>query len=246
MLACYKQYQQTGIQSLRDAFCHPACSRSVPDRRAFCGVHRGHASEAVKVCSARPVCQGKTPIRCGRRVLSDAGEDAMVRHEAAEALGAIADERALALLAAHAADAEPIVADSCLVALDMLEHERSGSFQYVDLGEKHGAGAGAGATVGEGAVGSEEGGKAAAGPGTGGVASANPAGSREALEAERWAGGGAAGVRAHEAFQAGLASSGSAAAARVDQGCGDNRLGLPGSWSVSAGRSNGQTHALHV
>ena len=59
----------------------------------------------------------------------------MVRHEAAEALGAIADERAVALLAAHAADPEPIVADSCVVALDMLEHERSGAFQYVDTGE---------------------------------------------------------------------------------------------------------------
>ncbi|KAK9825910.1 hypothetical protein WJX81_004689 [Elliptochloris bilobata] len=64
-----------------------------------------------------------------RRVLMDASEDAMVRHEAAEALGAIGDERAVELLTSHAADSEPIVADSCVVALDMLEHERSGAFQ---------------------------------------------------------------------------------------------------------------------
>jgi len=75
-----------------------------------------------------------------RRVLTDASEDAMVRHEAAEALGAIGDERAVALLAAHAADAEPIVADSCVVALDMLAHERSGAFQYADVGEEPGLG----------------------------------------------------------------------------------------------------------
>ena len=171
----------------------------------------------------------------------------MVRHEAAEALGAIADERALALLAAHAADPEPIVADSCIVALDMLEHERSGSFQYVDLGEKpHVGGVGPGVSVGGGSVSSEGGGETAAGPGFCGVASANPAGSREALEAERWAGGGAAGVRADEAFQAGPAGCGGAAAARVDQGCGEDRSGLPGSWSMSGRLSNGQAHALHV
>ena len=164
----------------------------------------------------------------------------MVRHEAAEALGAIADERALALLAAHAADPEPIVADSCLVALDMLEHERSGSFQYVDLGEEHGAGVGPGATVGQGTMGSEEGGEAAAGAGSCGVASASPCSSREALEANCWANGVAESSRAAEA------SSGSAAAARADQGCGEGRLGLPGSWAVLAGESIGQTHALHV
>lgn len=54
----------------------------------------------------------------------------MVRHEAAEALGAVADPGCVALLRAHADDAEPIVAHSCAVALDMLEHEASGAFEY--------------------------------------------------------------------------------------------------------------------
>jgi deoxyhypusine monooxygenase len=54
----------------------------------------------------------------------------MVRHEAAEALGAVADPGCVALLRAHAADAEPIVAHSCVVALDVLEHEASGAFEY--------------------------------------------------------------------------------------------------------------------
>ena len=54
----------------------------------------------------------------------------MVRHEAAEALGAIADPGCVSLLKAHCMDSEPVVADSCMVALDMLAHEHSGAFQY--------------------------------------------------------------------------------------------------------------------
>ena len=65
-----------------------------------------------------------------RRVLKDTREHVMVRHEAAEALGAIADPGCISLLQAHCMDSEPVVADSCKVALDMLAHEHSGAFQY--------------------------------------------------------------------------------------------------------------------
>jgi len=76
-------------------------------------------------------------------VLRDASEHAMVRHEAAEALGAVADGGCVALLRAHCADAEPIVAHSCVVALDVLEHEASGAFEYcAAAGEAAGGGAG--------------------------------------------------------------------------------------------------------
>lgn len=54
----------------------------------------------------------------------------MVRHEAAEALGSIADPICMELLKQHVQDPEPIVADSCIVALDMMDHELSNSFQY--------------------------------------------------------------------------------------------------------------------
>jgi HEAT repeat protein len=67
--------------------------------------------------------------------LQDNGEHAMVRHEAAEALGAIADDSCIKLLKDYSACEEPIVADSCIVALDMIAHERSGAFEYADLGE---------------------------------------------------------------------------------------------------------------
>lgn len=59
-----------------------------------------------------------------------------MRHEAAESLGAIADSKTKRLLEEYMKDAEPIVADSCLVALDMLEFEASGAFEYADLGSK--------------------------------------------------------------------------------------------------------------
>lgn len=54
----------------------------------------------------------------------------MVRHEAAEALGSIAEPLCLELLQEQMSDPEPIVADSCIVALDMMDHELSNSFQY--------------------------------------------------------------------------------------------------------------------
>lgn len=58
--------------------------------------------------------------------LKDAMEHPMVRHEAAEALGSIADERSVELLKSFRSDAEPIVAQSCEVALHMLELEQQG------------------------------------------------------------------------------------------------------------------------
>ena len=60
----------------------------------------------------------------------------MVRHEAAEALGAIADPECIKLLEDYRSDPEPIVADSCVVALDMLQHEISGEWQYCSDGTK--------------------------------------------------------------------------------------------------------------
>ena len=64
--------------------------------------------------------------------VQDTKEHAMVRHEAAEALGAVADAASVSLLKQYASDPDPIVAHSCVVALDMLEHEASGAFEYAD------------------------------------------------------------------------------------------------------------------
>ena len=66
--------------------------------------------------------------------LADASEHAMVRHEAAEALGAVGADAATRALTAAAGDADPIVAQSAVVALDVLAHEASGAFEYADVG----------------------------------------------------------------------------------------------------------------
>lgn len=62
--------------------------------------------------------------------LEDRGEDLMVRHEAAEALGAIGDRTALATLEKFVDDPEPVVAESCEVAMDLLEYVASKSLDY--------------------------------------------------------------------------------------------------------------------
>ena len=51
----------------------------------------------------------------------------MVRHEAAEALAAIADDSCIGVLKDFVECGEPIVADSCIVALDVIAHEKSGA-----------------------------------------------------------------------------------------------------------------------
>ncbi|XP_041862996.1 deoxyhypusine hydroxylase [Melanotaenia boesemani] len=67
-----------------------------------------------------------------RAALERSGENPMVRHEAAEALGSIGKEECLAVLQCYRKDKERVVKESCEVALDMLEYENSDQFQYAD------------------------------------------------------------------------------------------------------------------
>ncbi|KAF5784945.1 putative deoxyhypusine monooxygenase [Helianthus annuus] len=76
--------------------------------------------------------QNKAASDALSRVLKDVNEHPMVRHEAAEALGSIADDQCISLLEEFSKDPEPIVSQSCEVALSMLDFERSGkSFEYL-------------------------------------------------------------------------------------------------------------------
>ncbi|KAJ7977274.1 Deoxyhypusine hydroxylase [Quillaja saponaria] len=76
--------------------------------------------------------QNKAASAALSNIIRDANEHPMVRHEAAEALGSIADDESVALLEEFARDPEPIVSQSCEVALSMLEYERSGkSFEFL-------------------------------------------------------------------------------------------------------------------
>jgi deoxyhypusine monooxygenase len=60
------------------------------------------------------------------RCLEDASEHPMVRHEAAEALGSIAHESTKDYLTKYANDPEPIIAESCEVALSIMQQEQEG------------------------------------------------------------------------------------------------------------------------
>jgi len=64
--------------------------------------------------------------------LEDVDEDLMVRHEAAEALGAIGDRTALTTLEKFVTDPEPVISESCEVALDLLEWVASNKLEYSD------------------------------------------------------------------------------------------------------------------
>ena len=54
-------------------------------------------------------------------ILANSTEHVMVRHEAAEALGAIGNRRAIPILEQYIKDENIVVAESCEVALDLLK-----------------------------------------------------------------------------------------------------------------------------
>ncbi|KAH8311406.1 hypothetical protein KR044_006137 [Drosophila immigrans] len=64
--------------------------------------------------------------------LEDRLENEMVRHECAEALGAIATDECIQILNRYADDDKRVVKESCVIALDMCEYENSPEFQYAD------------------------------------------------------------------------------------------------------------------
>lgn len=64
--------------------------------------------------------------------LQDESENEMVRHECAEALGAIATEECMQVLNKYLADEKTVVKESCEVALDMCEYENTPEFQYAN------------------------------------------------------------------------------------------------------------------
>lgn len=76
--------------------------------------------------------QNESAVDGLRERLDDLGENAMVRHECAEALGSIATEECLKILQRYQGDGERVVRESCEVALDMYKHEKSGAFQYAN------------------------------------------------------------------------------------------------------------------
>ena len=68
--------------------------------------------------------------------LSNRSEEAMVRHEAAEALGSLGEEEGVEdILRGFLDDPEQVVRDSVIVALDMADFEKNGQLEYAVLPE---------------------------------------------------------------------------------------------------------------
>ncbi|KAJ8937091.1 hypothetical protein NQ314_012034 [Rhamnusium bicolor] len=59
-------------------------------------------------------------------------ENEMVRHECAEALGAVASDECMTILNKFINDEKRVVKESCEIALDMCEYENSPEFQYAN------------------------------------------------------------------------------------------------------------------
>lgn len=76
--------------------------------------------------------QDESAVPALREKLGDRTENPMVRHECAEALGSIASPECLEILQGYLGDKERVVRESCVVALDMYEHEQSDNFQYAN------------------------------------------------------------------------------------------------------------------
>lgn len=64
--------------------------------------------------------------------LQDSTENPMVRHECAEALGAIATNDCETVLRKHLDDNVDVVRESCIVALDMSDYEHAEQLEYAD------------------------------------------------------------------------------------------------------------------
>lgn len=76
--------------------------------------------------------QSPLSIEALRVNLEDKNENHMVRHECAEALGALATDECVKILNRYLNDQEQVVKESCEVALDITDYEKSNDFQYAN------------------------------------------------------------------------------------------------------------------
>lgn len=67
-----------------------------------------------------------------RTNLEDEAENHMVRHECAEALGSVATDECITILNKYLNDKQAVVKESCEVALDITDYEKSNEFQYAN------------------------------------------------------------------------------------------------------------------
>ncbi len=76
--------------------------------------------------------QSKLSISALKENLEDVNESHMVRHECAEALGSVGTDECILILNKYLHDKEAVVKESCEVALDITDYEKSNEFQYAN------------------------------------------------------------------------------------------------------------------
>ena len=65
-------------------------------------------------------------------ILSDENDDVLVRHESAEALGAIGDPSSLEVLQKYCAHPTPEISETCLIAIDLIQWKQSEEMNAVE------------------------------------------------------------------------------------------------------------------
>lgn len=139
--------QEVGVESLRETLCDENEKMFIRMRALFAlrnigGEESvdaladgfGSASALLKheIAYVLGQMQDSHAVGCLIERLEDLEEDVMVRHEAAEALGAIGDQRAMSTLESFQNDEEVVVAESCEVAIDLLNWVSSKNLEYAD------------------------------------------------------------------------------------------------------------------
>lgn len=101
-------------------------------RGIVCGFQDSSALFKHEVAYILGQMQHSSAVSGLEKKLRETDENPMVRHECAEALGAIASDKCVDLLRDFCEDHELVVRESCEVALDMLAYEREEEFQYAN------------------------------------------------------------------------------------------------------------------
>jgi deoxyhypusine monooxygenase len=91
------------------------------------GFHDASALFRHEVAYVMGQMQHPASVPSLKTVLEDEAEHRMVRHEAAEALGAVGGGECEAILEKFRADGEVVVRESCVVALDTMEYWAAGN-----------------------------------------------------------------------------------------------------------------------
>ncbi|GAA5929144.1 hypothetical protein JCM10213_004995 [Rhodosporidiobolus nylandii] len=120
--------------SLFDRYRAMFALRNIGDREAVLALAKGFEDESAlfrhEIAFVFGQLSSEHSVPALIDVLRREHEEDMVRHEAAEALGGIATDECLPILKefAEREDVPKVVRESCVVALDMYEYERSGEF----------------------------------------------------------------------------------------------------------------------